>query len=304
MKILIPSQLAIDYTEPVYSLQLSKHNGTFSPKKKKILLPFKSDNLHLLAYAINLAKVINGEIIVLADLNINKEQLEGITVEEELKRSWYKKFWEFYSLKNQYISTFNEGKSKLMIKFIYEFRNVNLLEGIVEIGKKYPVEYIVLSHSDFVNDDIKQMLLETKTPVLIVPDGYQSNIPKNIAYATDFHKFSNSDRVANQVLDLAKLLNASVHFLHLTEKSHTIEVEDVDFFNQLLKVTHKNNQHTMEIVKGSDSLVALQEYVVNSNIDLIVVIQQHRNWLHDLFHESFSEKVNDLNNKPLLLYKD
>lgn len=313
MKIIIPSQLAIHLGHPIYALQLSKNKGTYSLKKKKILLLLQhNDNdIQALAYAINIARAIDGEIVVTTVFsNVSEPDNEDNYI-KELSKLWHDHFWNFFSLKKQFIETFEPESKTINVKFIYEFRNGNLLEEVLKITKTHPIEFIVSTYhlyADKINNylnsaSVNQLLESTRTPILLIPEKCSYTTIKNIAYATDFQKFEQSNQIANRMFHLSELLNAHIHFLHITEKNNLVEVEDIKLFNHLLDTTHKNEKHSLEVIDGSSSpLDVLKEYSTNSNIDLIVVIHQHRNLLQGLFHESFTEQISFFTEKPILLF--
>ncbi|MBD0831710.1 universal stress protein [Aestuariibaculum sediminum] len=163
----------------------------------------------------------------------------------------------------------------------------NFTDAINQAVKSNAVDLIVmgtkgasgLSQVIFGSNTVK-VLKHCNIPVLVVPDKCTYTNLKDIAFTTSFQSTYNMDEL--QLLDEIVIKNDSkLNVLHVVMEDNMANelFQDVDFFNEhfedvSFKLIDTNQQDIFDAVQG---------YILNNDIKLIVMINKKHTFLDSLF---------------------
>ena len=136
-------------------------------------------------------------------------------------------------------------------------------------------------------------------PVLLVPREIYFRGFKNILYAVNYEL---ADTVVfQQIIDFADLFGACIHFVHVSKDysfDSTIREMKVD---QFLKEKMAQDRFKIVNIQNGTILDAINKYIEEKEIDLVVMATPHRPFIKDLLHKSLTKEM-ALNTKtPLMI---
>ncbi len=141
-------------------------------------------------------------------------------------------------------------------------------------------------------------------PVLLIPENFKRKEPAHIVFAADT-KF-NGFKALELTLALAKLYNATVTVVHLTDPFLTWEdrlkqVSESDAYIKTLQNTfHSPNLH-FQILKAPSIHQALENLDTQIPHDMMVMIRGKKSTLERVFMDSFTKNMAYATTHPLLV---
>lgn len=100
-----------------------------------------------------------------------------------------------------------------------------------------------------------------------------------------------------------KSFNATIHFVNVTKENIAKKIDDKATCEIIEKLT-VNNRHIFKTHQGVDIMQTINQYISDNNIDVVAVVKQHRNFIENIFHDSFSTKITTHSNIPILILMD
>ena len=180
----------------------------------------------------------------------------------------------------------------------------NIVNEIVAFSEENEIDLIVIGtkakHNlwEYLFGSISTNLIKkSKIPVLIIPEGFHFEAPKNIAFANDFMvnevSFSYLD-------DFADIFGAAIHQVHVN-----ILPSDFSDLKEEKIETSNDEKHKIATVIRDKSVVKGLDFFINThNIDLLALYLPERTFTGDLLHNSVSKRL-ALNSKiPMLIFKE
>ena len=128
-----------------------------------------------------------------------------------------------------------------------------------------------------------------KCPVLTVPKSAKINIPREIAFATDFKKPFNP-QVLNHIRSLALLCDASVRIVHIQEKERLDKIQQANLDSVLAyfdPVPYTINKMPSFISKAK----VLQVFLEDTDIEMLAMINYEYALLEKMLREPIVEKM-------------
>jgi nucleotide-binding universal stress UspA family protein len=141
-----------------------------------------------------------------------------------------------------------------------------------------------------------QTMMCAPCPVLAVPKDVEFQPINDIAYATDF--MPSDEPAVHSLLDLAGMLGASVHFVHVDTK---VEIGERNTSIELEKYPFPFTDFT--VINNPSVLEGIDEYLRRKNIDLLALFIPRRRLWERLFHSSFTKKMAFHTKIPLLVFR-
>lgn len=140
-------------------------------------------------------------------------------------------------------------------------------------------------------------------PVLVVPPGTTSRIPKKIVYATDY-AYSDID-AARFLTSIAKQLDATITFLHITTPEEKIddELALVQKFTAEIKAATDYQRITSKIISDNTVIMGLDKLAQEDDVDLLAVSTRRRSIFEKLYNPSITKKLVSYTTLPLLAFK-
>jgi nucleotide-binding universal stress UspA family protein len=146
------------------------------------------------------------------------------------------------------------------------------------------------------------VIKKTKCPVLLIPEGVQFKEIKKMVFAWDYSK--NNKLSFLQVKDFIRVFSPEIVFLHIGQSNSSASI---DVF-QTLKSEMLNYLEDLEKVSFARIYIDTPEtysermdnYIENSNSDLLAVTYYERGFFGNLFHGGVVKGLTEIAGYPLL----
>ncbi|HXU28357.1 MAG TPA: universal stress protein [Bacteroidia bacterium] len=258
---------------------------------KKILLPtdFSEIAHNATQYALSIAKTIKAEIVFFHADQHNSEDLH------KLKEEVSKALIGTQSVKASYISSHKQFNS-LMVNEIVKANDIDLVV-IGTTGEAAPLEKKIFGRN---TTDITE---HSNCPVISIPFNYKNFEIKNIAYASDLNFI---DTEINQIIDLAKLFNATVEIFHVSPTFPdlgNVEKMNVQQKIEQIKTKYAKINYSVETTKhDNETYKGITSFINHHNTDLLVMFHNHVSAFDEFFATSNTEKAISHLKAPVLIY--
>lgn len=155
-----------------------------------------------------------------------------------------------------------------------------------------------------------EVMERSRIPVFVLPKNSSfKNFSelKNLVYAT---RFEDDDLMAfDNLMSLLKPFRFKVHFLHLA-KGKKNEESDNQLWNEIklrgiqeyFKKNYPEQDITLSLLNGDDTLPAIDKYVREENIDVVSLTTHERSIFVRLFNPSTAKTMLDNTQTPLLVF--
>ncbi len=136
-------------------------------------------------------------------------------------------------------------------------------------------------------------------PILVVPDDVFFENISNIAFATNFEKVYYRSEIA-PILDMAKKHNASIRMIHVYDEPGLDIVQTYN--SSSLERYFKNVKHDFHVIHDFSNLEkAIQSFVEELEIDVLVMINYEHSFIERLVRESVIKKITFHTTIPFLV---
>lgn len=277
---------------------------------KKILVPvdFSVASSWGYYYAYEMAAIIGAELVVMhmylphTDSSL-KQDYKNISPEYAAKRK--AEIIEHLKLATQ--QPIGSNSKNVPITYVVDYGERN---EIVHYAKLHKVDMVVMgtkgagSTSNKILGSNTAKVIETiHCPVLAIPEGVSFSPNMKIAYATDLK--SDDQSVINNLMDIAKASNSSLHFIHVnkfTEAPNPISTDE-------LVQRFKENMEDLTITVTNWSAIQIEDglevFCRVNKIDLLAVLKHDRSMWEKVFGEkSTTQTLAARNNIALLAFHD
>lgn len=131
------------------------------------------------------------------------------------------------------------------------------------------------------------VIKNSKCPVLVIPTGFEYEVPEQILFPNDFEVSLNKESLAS----LLKIVNS-----HVSQ----VNVMHVYTGNELTIVQKKNKEQLANVlsengffheVKSNEIITAINEFQIKQKINLLVMVQNKHTFLERLFIEPVIKKI-------------
>jgi nucleotide-binding universal stress UspA family protein len=273
---------------------------------KNILVPtdFSENAENALYYAIDLAKKENAKIILLHAYQINYKNPEvplDFVLEEEkqvIKES-------NNQLKTESLKIAQVGN------VMYEYMSIedSPIDGILNTIKQKEIDLVVMGTKGMSNifdailgSNTAKIIEKASCPVIAVPEEALFSGIKEITYATAYNQ---SDFYALQkVIEMAKLFDAHVNVLHISDKVNLLDEEKTKFKKFMDDINNKikYNNISFEILEGENIEDTLEEYLQGHTTNLLIMSTHHRGFFDKIFGNSITKYMAYHSSVPLMAF--
>ncbi len=189
-------------------------------------------------------------------------------------------------------------------------------DEILNYSRESNVQLIVMGTRTKAEVDSEEMgsitaevLERSENPVFALPknaDFESFNSMKNLVYAT---RFEDDDLMAfDRLMTLLKPFKFKVHFLHLAKGKKSDE--DKTIWNEIklrgiseyFKTNYPEQEISLNLLNGEESLLAIEQYVKDENIDVVSLTTHHRSLFVRLFNPSTAKTLLGNSKTPLLVF--
>lgn len=272
-----------------------------------LLVPTDFSDLSLVAieYAVKMANRMNGTVTLLHVMD-NVVKPTRVSMREEAKAIGreasalakerfvpiVEEAEQFNKTGNPIVVKIRKGRSFSNTVRLFAKRNQI---GMIIMGTKGAsgiTKYVLGSNTVSVMD-------ASRIPVLAVPARAQFKNFKNIVYAADL-KFLESE--VHTMKPILKLLDATLHVLHVCDKTKNGEQLQLDVKNILRQVDYRKS--TVMIKSGKPVDRTIDSYVKELKADMVTMFTHKRTAYENLFHRSMTKKMAFQSHVPLLAFKN
>lgn len=266
---------------------------------KKIVVPtdFSDTSWNAVAYAYGLAEHINGVLNLMhvylpsaVDVNTLSENTIKEMKEDQLD--------EFYKK----VTTTWVGEKSNSPAIVKTFKLGFPVEEIVELAKEEDAFVVMGSTGDtgafkkFFGSISTTVAQKSDQPVFIIPPNAVFKPVKKIAYACECDEIP--EKIMESINNVAELMDAEIHLVHVEEK------EEMDMYFDLIKFwkdRYPDAKVENHFIQDDNVNHALNEFVEQKGIDLLVMAHHQRGFLEGLFHKSETKQMSINSKTPLLV---
>ncbi len=184
----------------------------------------------------------------------------------------------------------------------------SLTEALKNMVNKMDVDLIVMGTkgaSDSINvlygsNAIDVMENVTGCPVLVVPEGAQIVVPKEIVFTTSLKHYYKKNELLS-LFEIAELSKANIKILHVLESEREFKKEQEEIKSLLLSIFQpfKHSFHTPVYRKGIET--AIWNFAEGHKSDLIAIVNRKHNFLTSMLVPNMAEELGLYSKIPILI---
>jgi nucleotide-binding universal stress UspA family protein len=274
---------------------------------KTILVPtdFSAYSLTALQYSINIAQKSGSKVILMHAYDL-MDALKG----------------NFKSIKDEHYKTVRDellNKLENIRKEICERENLNIMtiltfgtvtNNILFVAEKFKVDMIIMGtmgstgiKTSLLGSKAISVLRNSKTPVLIIPKQLKYAEPKNVLITVKEEQ--EKIDILQPVFEMVELFKSNVSILTFTDDSEEAyevmaDTRTVYLMKERLHKTFPHLKLTSVHLSGQNFTESLQAYISKNMCDLLVMINHHRSWFHQITGSSATQAMALSTEIPLL----
>ncbi|NBL65078.1 universal stress protein [Flavobacterium sp. NST-5] len=271
---------------------------------KRILFPtdFSDTAKNAFLYALNMAEILNAEIILLHTFDIPLINSGEIPIN-------YKEIYDTIEL--QQTTQFQDHIPELIqiatqnnlqhIPMKHVIKSAGLHIAIEDAVKQNDVALVVIgnsgSHAWFENwfgSNASDLITSLPVPILTVPKEAHFSAIKNIAFTNLYREkdFQTLERISI----IAKKLNATIKSIYVKISSSDITEDDIQMFQN--RASHLNVQFF--VIPHDDVRETIEDFLATQQIDLLAILTSIRGFFAELFSSSLTQKLSSEIEVPIL----
>ncbi len=259
-----------------------------------ILTDFSDNSWNSVVYALNLFKNKTIHFYILKTLGKTKEYLNNSNNENPNKALDFL----LHKIQN---SSINKKHTFTIVK-----NAINIVTATKEQLKENNIDLIIIGTNDLTSKEAKNIHpiseeLITKVPcdILVVPNTASYAGYKQVVFATEFTNFLEA-KLAYNLLNNAPFKNSKFGFLYLSKKEKPLN-KDQQWNKETLNDYFKNVTHSFIEKFNKKLAISLDEYVTDTNADLIITAAKNLNLMEQLIFRPHSSNLNYINKTPFLV---
>ncbi|QBZ99064.1 universal stress protein [Flavobacterium sangjuense] len=272
---------------------------------KKILVPldFSETSENAFVYAIEMAKLYKAELVLLHtfELPILDSQVIPLNYAEmydtlELANSDHFKN-EMPKLED--IAKEHNAEDIVMNHIIM---NGDLISCIKEVVRQENVDFVVMGTNgasgwfdSFIGTNTSSVISDVSVPVLSVAHDAKYHKIETIGFRTRYKE--DEIYALNEVLTLAKKMNAKVKCLYVKTVDSDFQGEKIEYWESIFE-----NEKNLEffVIPSNDIESTIEDFIANQSIDLLAMVMHKKNFFTQLFTTSTTQKMSLHSKTPIL----
>jgi len=272
---------------------------------------FSPSSANVAIYAYRLAQTLKAKLCICHTLNVPAETPQSGTV------AWPQEVYdhmdrdsktELIKLKHKLIAA---GNPDAYAPEIVCVQGVGLVTDVVNAEAiRHKADLIIMGmHINdwlgtwFVGDHSRKMIEAANCPLLLIPTGSAFHSIKRIAFGSDFKHPENELNAINQLVKLAKYLDAELILTHIQKSKD--DTAGITVMKELLTDmvrSHGHQQVSVKIVKSEHVAGGLTWMARNAHIDLLAIVHNRHSFFGDLLHGSHTQRLAGQTPVPLLVF--
>ena len=144
----------------------------------------------------------------------------------------------------------------------------------------------------------------TKVPcnLLVIPEKAAQCVPKEIAFPTDYNIFY-SHSILEVISKMLRITNAKLRVVNISKpnvKLNEAQKQNMIYLQDYLLELHEKS-HSIHNLKVERTKTAIEEFVINEKIDMVIMVAKNLNFLQQLLFRPSIKKISFQNSVPLLV---
>ena len=188
-----------------------------------------------------------------------------------------------------------ETPSSIQIELASDYSLI--ANGILDACKKYNAELIVMgitgAESKFeeaiIGSNAVDVARDSKIPVIIVPVNAAYEKLQKVLLAVDFKKVAETTPVS-EIKKLLDVTNAQLDVLHVEADANSAHI-DLDDERKLFSTLFDNYDPRYHFIENENFTDAINDFVVNNNSNLIIVIPKKHGLFEGIFKRSHTKSL-------------
>ena len=138
--------------------------------------------------------------------------------------------------------------------------------------------------------------------VLVVPDRAATVPPKEVAFPTDYNIFY-SHSILEAISEVLIISRANLHILNVIKSKGRLtkgQQKNKVYLKDYLEETF-HNAHSFKSIIDKDIKLAIQNFVSNDKVDMVIMVAKNLNFLQQLFFDTTIEKLSFHTTVPMLI---
>lgn len=150
-----------------------------------------------------------------------------------------------------------------------------------------------------IGSNTESVIEKVKCPVLTVPLNAAPVPFKHLVYASDYHQ---EDIAAlKEVLLFASLFEAKVEVVHVSKEESVSPESEANIYRQKLREALVGHDLSFQEVVHPNPVEGMKGYLTQTHGDLLVILKKRKGFFHNIFSQSFSEKLTYQSKLPMLI---
>lgn len=261
---------------------------------KTILVPtdFSDASRNASRYAVNLAKSLNYKVLLFHVFNVPM-LMDGDFSATEMT--------DLHELEQGHKQRLQE-EAELLKKgtdVVIEHQSISgfTVDEIAGIEEKEKPDLIVMGLSasgrisEFVFGSIStDVVRNTQTPVIIVPEASQFKEIKKIAFASDL-RMECDMKMHEPLKDMIDAFHSGIAILNVVKEQSDKIGKDDGVSGRRIEKYFENREHVYHFLENNDIIDGISEFIVSQHVDMVTMIPQKHNLIERLFKESNTKKM-------------
>ena len=259
---------------------------------------FSNDSAVAYRYARHLAARFGAVLRVVHIYQMPTEALRSDSIDYTLPSIGEWEEWASDRL-NHFINEASNGGGDIMVstqnRVKREVRAGFVIPEIIALSKEPETDLLILGSAGS-NSALDRWLGSTAVdvaqkafcPIILVPKKADYRGIHHILYTAS--EASAEPMVIRKSLDFAKYFNAAVHFVHFAKSKETDFDEEMKF-KQVVERQVALTPYTVETFWAKDAPKGVADYSQKNDIDLLVAVTHHRDFLNSFFHHSITRDL-------------
>jgi nucleotide-binding universal stress UspA family protein len=272
---------------------------------KKILLPtdFTAVANNAFVHALEMANHMDAELLLLHtyELPIVDNQFFPQNYQTIFDSLEMANFERFRDLMPQ-LHAIAEERKLSHVNFSHIIMDGDLIYNIKECIKNEGIDLIIMGTSGatgwkefFLGTNTGEVISTVSIPVLCVPASSKYTFIKNIGFTT---RFREKDKESLwKAIEVAKKNNAKVKCLYVKTAFSDVEEHEIEDW----RLTFKNEPVQFFIVEDDNAMETILDFITSQEIDVLTMVTHKRNFFVGLFESSFTEKMANRSEIPVLV---
>ncbi len=282
---------------------------------KKILFPtdFSANAQNAYSYALHLAEKLDANITTLhAYLPIHVPANVMASTVGELTEMQKMEEWSRYekAAKEMHEKAVERGLEKVEVNHVME--EGSAIEVIKKVAMDEKADLIVMGTKgasgiigSLIGSNTATMIEEADIPVLAIPHNAKYHPIQKMAIATDFENLE--ENAILKAIEYAELFDAELHCIHVNVAHNPLLGERMaklcSSFADTPKLSFEIIDTEDNLSSVEDVLEAIDKYVNEKNMDMLVMQTHKRTFFQKLFTVSYTKKMAFHTDVPLLTFK-